>query len=110
MEIAADGKSGDSSGLLFAMPREFMSYAAKNAGYDLPEQFAVAQVFFTDEKQKDIFKTKCEANDLNYSFFRKVPVNTEALGSQALEALPSTEQVFVVSNSLMSADLTPCFI
>ncbi len=101
--IAADGKSGDGSGLLFAMPREFMSYAAKNAGYDLPEQFAVAQVFFTDEKQKDVFKAKCEANDLNILFYRKVPVNTEALGSQALETLPSIEQVFVVSNSLMSA-------
>jgi len=101
--IAADGKSGDGSGLLFAMPAEFMSYAAKNAGYDLPEQFAVAQVFFTDEKQKDIFKTKCEANDLSVLFYRKVPVNTDALGKQALEMLPDIEQVFVVPNSLMSA-------
>lgn len=69
----------------------------------MPEQFAVAQVFFTDEKQKIFSKTKCEANDLNILFFRKVPVNTEALGSQALEALPSIEQVFVCPNSLMSA-------
>lgn len=101
--IAADGKSGDGSGLLFAMPKEFMVYAAKNAGYDLPEQFAVAQVFFTDDTQKDIFKAKCETNDLSVLFYRKVPVNTDALGKQALEALPNIEQVFVVPNSLMSA-------
>lgn len=101
--IAADGKSGDGSGLLFAMPKEFMSYAAKNAGYDLPEQFAVAQVFFTDETQKDIFKSKCEDNDLRVLFYRKVPIDTAALGKQALDALPNIEQVFVTPNSLMSS-------
>lgn len=101
--IAADGKSGDGSGLLFAMPKEFMAYVAKNEGYDLPEQFAVAQVFFTDEAQKDIFKDKCESNDLSILFYRKVPVDTDALGKQALEMLPNIEQVFVVPNSLMAA-------
>ena len=39
--IAADGKSGDGSGLLFSMPDSFMRKVAKSNGVDLPKQFAV---------------------------------------------------------------------
>ena len=44
--IAADGKSGDGSGLLFSMPNEFMKKEAHRLGVDLPKQFAVAMIFF----------------------------------------------------------------
>ena len=39
--IAADGKSGDGSGLLLSLPRKFMKKEAKKLGVDLPRQFAV---------------------------------------------------------------------
>lgn len=100
--IAADGKSGDGSGLLFAMPNEFMRHIAKEAGHDLAKQFAVAMVFFTDDSQKELFVSKCRQNDLEPLFFRKVPVNTDALGKQALEKLPDIQQVFVAPNSMMA--------
>ncbi len=45
--VAADGKTGDGSGLLFSLPKEFMKREAKTLGVDLPKQFAVAMVFFT---------------------------------------------------------------
>lgn len=100
--IAADGKSGDGSGLLFSLPTEFLKNEVKNAGIDLPELFAVAMVFFTEEKQIDIFKNICEQNDLSVIFNRKVPVNTDALGALALSKLPDIRQIFVVPNSLMA--------
>jgi glutamate synthase (NADPH) large chain len=100
--IAADGKSGDGSGLLFSLPNEFLRNEAKLHGVDLPEQFAVAQVFFTDAAQIDIFKSICEQNDLSVAFVRQVPVDTVALGAQALAKLPDIKQIFVVPNSLMA--------
>lgn len=100
--IAADGKSGDGSGLLFAMPEEFMRTEAKSAGVDLPPQFAVGMLFLSDESQKEVITRICERNDLKAVLFRCVPVNTAALGELALATLPTIEQVFVVPNSLMA--------
>ncbi len=42
--IAADGKSGDGSGLLLSMPHKFMRKMAEEAGVVLPKQYAVAMV------------------------------------------------------------------
>ncbi len=100
--IAADGKSGDGSGLLFSLPTAFMKNEAKRLKVDLPEQFAVAMVFFTNDKQKEIFENICEQNDLKTLLYRKVPINKEALGELALKTLPEITQVFVVANSIIS--------
>lgn len=100
--IAADGKSGDGSGLLFSLPVSFMKKEAKKLKVDLPEQFAVAMVFFTNNKQKEIFENICEQNDLKVLLYRKVPINKEALGELALDTLPDITQVFIVANSLIS--------
>ncbi|MBX2840302.1 MAG: glutamate synthase large subunit, partial [Flammeovirgaceae bacterium] len=100
--IAADGKSGDGSGLLFSMPDRFMNRIAEMNGFDLPDKFAVAMLFITSEKHKEIFTEACERNDLKVLFYRKVPVNTNVLGEQALNALPHIVQAFVIPNSLMA--------
>ena len=100
--IAADGKSGDGSGLLLSMPRKFMQKVAKAAGHDLPEQYAVAMVFSTDDSQLETFAAMCEKNDLKVLFTRDVPVNTDALGEQALQTLPRITQIFVAPASLMA--------
>ena len=55
--VAADGKSGDGCGLLCAMPTRFMRRIAKESGHSLPEQFAVAMLFLTDEaRQMQVLK------------------------------------------------------
>ncbi len=100
--IAADGKSGDGSGLLFSMPVEFMKKEAKAKGVDLPHQFAVGMLFLEEESQKDKITEICEQNDLKVLLFRDVPVDTDALGEQALESLPMICQVFVSPNSLIA--------
>ncbi|MDR0579748.1 MAG: glutamate synthase large subunit [Campylobacteraceae bacterium] len=100
--IAADGKSGDGSGLLFALPVEFMTKEAAKLGVDLPKQFAVAMVFFTEDRQKDIFSDICEQNDLKVLLYRDVPINVSALGELALKTIPKITQVFVIPNSIIA--------
>ncbi|RXJ69142.1 glutamate synthase large subunit [Halarcobacter ebronensis] len=100
--IAADGKTGDGSGLLLSMPDKFMRKIALESGIDLPEKYAVAMIFTKELDDIETFKLKCEENDLKVLLTREVPVDTDALGQQALESLPHIIQVFVTANALMS--------
>jgi len=100
--IAADGKSGDGSGLLFSLPTDFMKKEAKLLGVDLPKQFAIAMVFLQDDEQIDTFTNICEKNDLKVVLRRNVPINEDALGKQALDLLPKIVQIFVTPASLMA--------
>lgn len=99
--IAADGKTGDGSGLLLSIPRKFFRHAAKKEGIVLPDMFAVAMVFNQNSDDFEVIREVCETNDLRVFYTREVPINTEALGAQALESLPSITQFFVMPNSLM---------
>ncbi|MBE0491741.1 MAG: glutamate synthase large subunit [Sulfurospirillum sp.] len=100
--IAADGKSGDGSGLLFSLPKEFMKKEAIKLGVDLPKQFAVAMVFLQNDNQKKVFQDICAANDLKVLLIRDVPINIKALGKQALDTLPQIVQFFITPNSLIA--------
>ncbi|WP_304544064.1 glutamate synthase large subunit [Sulfurimonas microaerophilic] len=102
--VAADGKTGDGSGLLLSMPEEFIRKEAEKNGVELPKQFAVASVFTKDIKHLDVIEETCLANDLKVVLRREVPVNTNALGEQALESLPNIVQLFIVPNSIMATN------
>ncbi len=101
--VAADGKTGDGSGLLLSMPDYFMRKVTSEYGIDLPETYAVAMIFTKDSKDIDVFKEFCENNDLKVLMTREVPVDTNALGQQALNTLPTIFQVFVTPSTLMSS-------
>ena len=100
--IAADGKSGDGSGMLFSMPHRFMEKIAEINGFDLPEKYAVAMLFIKSDEHREAFNEVCKKNDLKVLFYRKVPVNVNVLGELALKVIPHITQAFVVPNSLMS--------
>ena len=100
--VAADGKTGDGSGLLLSMPTEFMRKAALSEGVELPEQFAVASIFTKELNHLDILEEYCEINDLKVLLRRKVPVDTKALGDQALASLPHITQIFIAPNSIIA--------
>ncbi|HEY9202975.1 MAG TPA: glutamate synthase large subunit, partial [Sulfurimonas sp.] len=102
--VAADGKTGDGSGLLFSLPEEFLRKEASKEGIELPKQFAVACVFTKDLKNLDVIEDICEANDLKIVLRRFVPVNTDALGEQALLTLPKIVQLFITPNSIMATN------
>ncbi|AKF25239.1 glutamate synthase [Sulfurovum lithotrophicum] len=102
--IAADGKTGDGSGLLLSLPRSFFEYVAAKDGMDLPEQYAVAMVFSRNESDFDVIERICANNDLKVIYTRTVPVDTNALGEQALATLPMIKQVFVVPRSVVATE------
>ncbi len=99
--VAADGKTGDGSGMLLSMPTKFMRKVAKAEGVDLPEHFAVAMIFTEDKKYLDVFSEVCADNDMEVLLFRDVPLGLEALGEQATASLPNIVQAFVSPRSLM---------
>jgi glutamate synthase (NADPH/NADH) large chain len=100
--ITADGKTGDGSGLLLSMPRSFFAKEAAKEEIDLPEKYAVAMVFSNNVSDFDVIKETCENNDLKVIFVRDVPVDTNALGEQALASLPMIKQIFVTPNSAVA--------
>ncbi len=81
--VAADGKTGDGSGLLLSMPHDFMNKIAKKNSIELPSQYSVAMLFFKDESQIDKFSEICENNDLKMILQRDVPIDINALGEEA---------------------------
>ncbi len=101
--IAADGKTGDGSGLLLSIPKKFFSKVAKKEDIILPKTYAVGMVFSKNDSDLDVISEICQNNDLRVVFTREVPVDTEALGVQALEMLPNIKQIFVTPNSLIGA-------
>ncbi len=100
--IAADGKSGDGSGLLFSMPEDFFRKTAKECGYDLPKKFAVGVIFTKEDSHKATVEEFCLNNDLKVLFWREVPVNTEVLGELALASLPTIYHAFIIPNSIIA--------
>ncbi|MEA3545056.1 MAG: glutamate synthase large subunit [Thermodesulfobacteriota bacterium] len=101
--VAADGKTGDGSGLLCSMPVRFMRKVAEESGVSLPKQFAVATLFMSDpEKQLQVFQERCEKNDLSVLLTRVVPLDTDALGEYALAKRPNIVQLFVVPAALIA--------
>jgi len=101
--VAADGKTGDGSGLLLSIPKRFFAKVAKKENITLPDIYAVAMVFSKNEEDFNIIKEVCENNDLKVIYSRTVPVDTNALGEQALVSLPNIQQIFVAPNSIMGA-------
>lgn len=102
--VAADGKTGDGSGLLLSMPEEFIRKEASENGVELPSQFAVASVF---TKNKDFLQTLediCTNNDLKIVYTRDVPVDINALGDQAIASLPNIVQLVITPNSIMATN------
>ena len=102
--VAADGKTGDGSGLLLSMPEEFLRKEAGKNGVELPKQFAIASIFTKNRDHLDVIENICEENDLKIVLRRDVPIDTNALGEQALESLPNIVQLFIIPNSIMATN------
>jgi len=102
--VAADGKTGDGSGLLLSMPTEFIKKIAEKNGIELPTQFAVASIFTKNREQLESLKTICANNDLKIVLTRDVPVDINALGEQAIASLPSIIQLIITPNSIMATN------
>lgn len=100
--IAADGKSGDGSGLLFSMPTKFLKAKAHELGVDLPEQFGIGMFFLNQNSNYDEIDEVFLNNDLKVILKREVPIDTKCIGEQALKTLPKIVQYFVIADSLLA--------
>jgi glutamate synthase domain-containing protein 2/glutamate synthase domain-containing protein 1/glutamate synthase domain-containing protein 3 len=96
--VDADGASGDGAGLLTSLPHEFFRARAQEQGIDLPEVFGLGFAFFPATATADAKAAVAAAADterLRILGWRRVPTNTNSLGSKALETMPEIWQFFV---------------
>ena len=96
--VDADGASGDGAGLLTSLPHEFFRARAQEQGIDLPEVFGLGFAFFpaaatTDAKAA--VEAAADTERLRVLGWRRVPTNTNSLGSKALETMPEIWQFYV---------------
>jgi glutamate synthase (NADPH/NADH) large chain len=96
--VDADGASGDGAGLLAALPRDFFRARAQEQGIELAESFGLGMTFFPGSVAtlaREAVEAAAQTEQLRVLGWRRVPVNSNALGQRALETLPEIWQFFV---------------
>lgn len=98
--VAADGKSGDGCGILMKKPDRFLRQAARDAGWQLGEDYAVGNVFLNSDDEiaqasREAMESALTAQGLEVAGWRVVPTDQSVCGEQALAMLPKIEQIFV---------------
>ena len=96
--VDADGASGDGAGLLTSLPQEFFRARAAEQGIELPEVFGLGFAFFpasSAAEARAAVQSAADTERLRILGWRRVPVNTNSLGSRALETMPEIWQFFV---------------
>ncbi|HEY5367926.1 MAG TPA: glutamate synthase large subunit [Hanamia sp.] len=94
--------TGDGAGILIQMPHEFFFDECLKLDIHLPaySKYGVGVLFFPKEIRlreecRDIFNRCAETLGMEVMGYRRVPVNTEDIGSSALSVEPEIEQVFI---------------
>src|SRR5437588_13107071 len=96
--VDADGASGDGAGLLTSLPVNFFREHAKELKIELPEYFGVGFAFLPGTATTEFraaIEIAADTERLRVLGWRRVPVNTNALGRKALETMPEIWQFFV---------------
>src|SRR5690348_7769140 len=97
--VDADGASGDGAGLLTALPEHFFRARAQEQGIELPETFGLGFAFFPASESaeaRSAVEAAAETERLRIPGWRRVPTNTNSLGSRALETMPEIWQFYDV--------------
>jgi glutamate synthase (NADPH/NADH) large chain len=100
--VAADGLTGDGSGILVSIPKDFLKKEAKKLNLFLPDNFAVCSIFAKNEDCVSDIKNICDKFDLEVLFHRNVPINTDVLGNQAKSTLPAIIQLICSPKDILS--------
>ncbi len=96
--VDADGASGDGAGLLTSLPEGFFRARAKDQGIELPQTFGLGFAFFASSAAshaRAAIESAAESERQRILGWRRVPINTHALGRKALETMPEIWQFFV---------------
>ncbi|MDB5191061.1 MAG: gltB, partial [Segetibacter sp.] len=104
-----ENNTGDGAGITIQMPHEFFFDECLKHGVQLPSfgRYATGVIFFPKdlplrEECRAIFNRSAEKLGLEILHYRKVPVDTENIGAEALSVEPEIEQVFVACPDLIS--------
>lgn len=97
-----EANTGDGAGIMIQVPHEFFFDECIKLGVHLPSygRYGVGVVFFPQdirlrEECRDIFNRTADKLGLEVLAYRKVPVNTEGIGTTALSVEPEMEHVFI---------------
>lgn len=98
----AEGKTGDGVGILLQISHRFFKKAFKKLDFELggERDYAIGMFFFPQDglrrrQAKKMFELVVEKEGMTFLGWRTVPVNSEILGTKALEKMPYIEQGFV---------------
>ncbi len=91
----AEPDTGDGAGILLQIPRQYLRTKFKQINVQLPDNYAIGQLFF-NEKLSDLTFSEFEeqvrtvAKELNISYLgsRVVPVDDATIGNSAKKAMP----------------------
>jgi len=104
--LDADGRSGDGAGLLTPIPDKFFRNCARQAGIELPSEYALGMVFLPSEQPecaRELIGTLARRRGLRLLGWRIVPINSSIVGPRAFDTIPVIYQCFLASNE--SVDL-----
>jgi glutamate synthase (NADPH/NADH) large chain len=107
-----DPETGDGAGILIQLPHEFLMEECSNLEISLPEpgEYGVGMIFFPkDSAQKkacrNVITNAIEKLGLIKLGYRKVTVDSMAVGETARQAEPDVEQIFIARpGSITNAD------
>jgi glutamate synthase (NADPH/NADH) large chain len=107
-----DPETGDGAGILIQLPHEFFMEECSNLEISLPEsgEYGVGMIFFPkDSAQKkacrNVITNAIEKLGLIKLGYRKVTVDSMAVGETARQAEPDVEQIFIARpGSITNAD------
>lgn len=98
----ADNKSGDGAGILLQIPHEFILLQ----GIPVPEKgkYGTGLIFLPKDKEDQskilsIIIDEIEKEGLSLMHLRKVPVNSQILGEEALATEPDIKQIFITGRT-----------
>ena len=98
----ADAKTGDGAGILIQMPHRFFAKECARLGIGLPQpgNYAVGMVFLPQDPAQrrfceTVIEETVEEEGQRVLGWRDVPVDPDAIGSQARRVQPHIRQVFV---------------
>ena len=99
---SADPKTGDGAGILLQMPHRFFQRECGKLGIDLPQpgRYGVGMVFLPQDPGerslcKRLFEEAIRDEGQRVLGWRDVPVEPEAIGTDARKVQPYIQQVFV---------------
>ena len=107
--LNADAKTGDGAGILTPLPRKlFAREAQRLTGRSLdPDRLAVGVFFFEPhavEQCSSIVEATLHEHDLQLVAWRELPIDPDALGSQARLMMPHILQAIITCHSSLTAD------